>query len=161
VDVSSTTGQGTLFKLTLPLTLAIIDGLIVRCGAERYIIPTLSVRESFRPLPGMITRVQGRSEVVMVRGRLIPLLRLADFFGIESNAKDPLNGIVVVVQSGASVRCLLVDDLLHKQEVVIKNLNEMMVHKNRALAGATILGDGRVGLILDVNAVVHLESQGG
>lgn len=157
VDVSSTPGKGTLFKLTLPLTLAIIDGLIVRCGRERYIIPTLSVRESFRPQPGTITRVQGRAEVVMVRGRLIPLLRLADFFGIDSGSSDPEQGIVVVVQSGASVRCLLVDDLLHKQEVVIKNLNEMMVHKNRALAGATILGDGRVGLILDVNAVVHLE----
>lgn len=159
VDVTSTPGQGTKFKLTLPLTLAIIDGLIIRCGKERYILPTLSVCESFRPQPGMITRVQGRAEVVMVRGRLIPLLRLADYLGVEPVSRDPMHGIIVVVQAGASVRCLLVDDLLHKQEVVIKNLNEMMVQKNRALAGATILGDGKVGLILDVNALVHLDGR--
>jgi len=159
VDISSNPGRGTLFRITLPLTLAIIDGLIVKVGAERYIVPTLSVRESFRPQPGMISRVQGRGEVVNVRGRLVPLLRLYEFFGIEPRSTDPLAGIIIVAQSGADVRCLLVDTLLHKQEVVIKNLNDMMVHKNRALAGAAILGDGRVGLILDVNALVHLEHQ--
>ena len=159
VDISSTDGRGTLFKITLPLTLAIIDGLIVKVGEERYIIPTLSVRESFRPQAGMISRVQGRAEVVNVRGRLIPLLRLYEYFGVPPKSTDPAKSIVVVVQSGTSVRCLLVDNLLHKQEVVIKNLNEMMVHKNRALAGAAILGDGRVGLILDVNSLVHLEAQ--
>lgn len=159
VDISSTPGKGTLFKITLPLTLAIIDGLLVKVGSERFIIPTLSVRESFRPQPGMITRVQNRAEVVNVRGRLIPLLRLYELFGVEPVSTDVTQGIVVVAQSGASLRCLLVDGLLHKQEVVIKNLNDMMVHKNRALAGAAILGDGRVGLILDVNALVHLEAQ--
>ena len=155
VDISSTPGKGTLFKIALPLTLAIIDGLVVGVGAERYIIPTLSARESFRPAAQMISRIQNRAEVVNVRGRLIPLLRLHEIFGIPARATDPTQGIVVVVQSGANVRCLLVDALLHKQEVVIKNLNEMMVHKNPAFAGATILGDGRVGLILDVNALAH------
>jgi len=159
VDISSTAGKGSLFKITLPLTLAIIDGLIVRVGDERYIIPTLSVCESFRPQADMITRVQGRAEVVNVRGRLIPLLRLHELFGIKTAATDPTQGIIIVAQSGADSRCLLVDGLLHKQEVVIKNLNDMMVHKNRALAGAAILGDGRVGLILDVNALVHLDTE--
>jgi two-component system chemotaxis sensor kinase CheA len=157
VDISSRMGQGTLFKIMLPLTLAIIDGLIVRVGEERYIIPTLSVRESFRPRADMISQVQGRAEVVNVRGRLIPLLRLNEWFGSRQKARDATEGIVVMVQSGTSLCCLLVDGLLNKQEVVIKNLNEMLVHKNRALAGAAILGDGRVGLILDVNALVHLE----
>ena len=157
VDISSTPGKGTLFKIALPLTLAIIDGLVIGVGAERYIIPTLSVRESFRPTTEMISRIQNRAEVVNVRGRLIPLLRLHEIFGIPACATDPTRGIVVVVQSGANVRCLLVDALLHKQEVVIKNLNEMMVHKNPAFAGATILGDGRVGLILDVNALAQSE----
>jgi len=157
VDISSRTGQGTLFKIMLPLTLAIIDGLIVRVGEERYVIPTLSVRESFRPRADMISRVQGRAEVVNVRGRLIPLLRLNEWFGTRQNAANAAEGIVVLVQAGTSLRCLLVDGLLNKQEVVIKNLNDMLVHKNRALAGAAILGDGRVGLILDVNALVHLE----
>jgi two-component system, chemotaxis family, sensor kinase CheA len=159
VDIASKPGQGTLFKITLPLTLAIIDGLIVKVGEERYIIPTLSVRESFRPRADMITRVQGAGEVVNVRGRLIPLLRLHESFGVTPASTDPTQGIVVVAQSGANYRCLLVDSLLHKQEVVIKNLNDLMIHKNHALAGAAILGDGRVGLILDVNALVHLENQ--
>ena len=157
VDLSSAQGKGSLFKITLPLTLAIIDGLVVRTGDERYIIPTLSVCESFRPRADMISRIQNRLEVVNVRGQLIPLLRLYELFGVKPASTDPTQGIVVVMQSGASVRCLLVDSLLHKQEVVIRNLNDMMVHKNRALAGATILGDGRVALILDVNALVHLE----
>ena len=159
VDISSKPGKGTLFKIALPLTLAIIDGLVVGVGAERYIIPTLSVRESFRPTAEMISRVQNRAEIVNVRGRLIPLLRLHEIFGIPASTTDLTQGIVVVVQSGANVRCLLVDALLHKQEVVIKNLNEMMVHKNPAFAGATILGDGRVGLILDVNALTQSEKQ--
>ena len=159
VDISSRPGEGTLFKITLPLTLAIIDGLIVKIGEERYIIPTLSVRESFRPRADMISRVQGRAEVINVRGRLIPLLQLHELFGVRPNSTDPTEGIIVVIQSGTSLRCLQVDGLLHKQEVVIKNLNDMMIHKNRALAGAAILGDGQVGLILDVNALVHLEHQ--
>jgi two-component system, chemotaxis family, sensor kinase CheA len=157
VEISSTAGKGTLFKISLPLTLAIIDGLIVGVGAERYIIPTLSVRESFHPTAEMISRVQNRAELVNVRGRLIPLLRLHEIFDLPACATDPTRGIVVVVQSGANVRCLLVDALLHKQEVVIKSLNELMIHKNPAFAGATILGDGRVGLILDVNALTHQE----
>jgi two-component system chemotaxis sensor kinase CheA len=159
VDISSTPGQGTVFKITLPLTLAIIDGLIVKVGEERYIIPTLSVRESFRPKADMITRVQGAAEVVNVRGRLIPLLRLYECFGVRPASTDPTQGIVVVAQVGTSYRCLLVDTLLHKQEVVIKNINDLMVHKNRALAGAAILGDGRVGLILDVNSLVQRDAQ--
>ena len=158
VDISSTPGKGTQFKLTLPLTLAIIDGLIIKVGEERFILPTLSVCESFRPRPEMISRVQGRAEVVNVRGRLIPLLRLYEFLGITPKTTDPTESLVVVVQSGTNLRCLLVDALLHKQEVVIKNLNDMMTHKNRSLAGATILGDGRVGLILDVNNLIHQES---
>ncbi|HTB84802.1 MAG TPA: chemotaxis protein CheA [Candidatus Sulfotelmatobacter sp.] len=157
VEIESKLGTGTKFKISLPLTLAIIDGFIVRVGEERYIIPTLSVRESFRPQPGMVSKIQNKAEVVNVRGRLIPLLRLGETFG-QPPTKNVTDGIAVVVESGAGVRCLLVDALLHKQEVVIKNLNEMMVHKNRLLAGAAILGDGRVGLILDVSALVNLDA---
>ena len=159
VEISSQPGLGTKFKISLPLTLAIIDGFIVKVGEERYILPTLSVRESFRPQPGMVSRVQNRAEVVNVRGRIIPLLRLNELFGISSSSREATDGIVVVVEAGSDLRCLLVDGLLHKQEVVIKNLNDMLVHKNLLLAGAAILGDGLVGLILDVNALVHLQVQ--
>jgi two-component system, chemotaxis family, sensor kinase CheA len=157
VFVSSVHGNGTQFKLSLPLTLAIINGLVVRVGTEQYIIPSISVRESFRPEPGMVTCVQGHGEVVNVRGRLIPLLRLHERFRIVPDSVDPLECIGVVIQAGANSRCLLVDALVTQQEVVIKNLNDLMAHKNRFLAGAAILGDGRVGLILDVNSLVNPE----
>jgi two-component system chemotaxis sensor kinase CheA len=153
VDVESAPGQGTLFRLVLPLTLAIIDGLIVQVGGERYIIPTLLVRESFRPRREMISMVHGRGELVNLRGRLIPMIRLGEHFGVTPAAADPAEGIIVVVQTGVSLKCLLVDGLLHRQEVVIKNVGEMIRQRNASIAGAAILGDGRVGLIIDVNAL--------
>ncbi|MEX0670034.1 MAG: chemotaxis protein CheA [Pirellulales bacterium] len=162
VDVSSVEGRGTTFTLSVPLTLAIIDGLIVGVGDQRYIVPTLSVRESFRLMPGLVTTIQGRGEVVEVRGRLTPILRLGRFLG-DPGAVAPAagsEGIVVVVESGQDCRCLLVDDLLGKQEVVIKSLGDMFRGRT-AFAGAAILGDGRVGLILDVNALVKLKSAAG
>ena len=123
VEIQSLPGQGTTFTILLPLTLAIIDGLLVGVGGERYIIPTLSVRESFRPSPGTVKTVQGRGEVVSVRGRQTPLLRLAHYLGRTSRVIKPEDGIVVVVESGDSARGLLVDELLGKQEVVIKKVS--------------------------------------
>jgi two-component system chemotaxis sensor kinase CheA len=156
VEVAATPGRGTTFTIWVPLTLAIIEGLLVSVGDERYIVPTLSVRESFRPLPGSVTTVQGRGELVSVRGRLTPLLRLGRHLGVAARAEDPAAGIVVVIEAGQDSRCILVDELLGKQEVVIKSLGETF-GRQRAFAGAAILGDGRVGLILDVNALVKLK----
>jgi len=153
VAVSSTPGKGSLFKLIVPLTLAIIDGLIVKIGAERFIIPTLSVRESFRPQAGMVSTVQGRGEIVNVRGRLIPLMRLSQLFGVEGAATDPMAGVIVVVTTGTAVKCILVDSLINRQEVVIKNVGDLVRRANPAVAGAAILGDGRVGLIIDVHVL--------
>jgi len=153
VEVSSAPGQGTLFKMVLPLTLAIIDGLVVTVGGERYIIPTLLVRESFRPRAEMISTLQGRGELVNLRGRLIPMLRLGEQFGVKPAAGTPAEGIIVVVQTGAALKGLLVDGLSHRQEVVIKNVGELIRQRNASIAGAAILGDGRVGLIIDVNAL--------
>ena len=158
IEIDSVEGQGTTFTLYVPLTLAIIEGLLVGIGEERYVIPTLSVRESFRPLPGMVTQVQGRGEVVSVRGRLTPILRLGRHLNTPHTAVDPTQGIVVVVEAGQDSRCLLVDQLIGKQEVVIKSLGEMFRHQTE-FAGAAILGDGRVGLILDINALVKLKSR--
>ena len=156
IEIQSVAGAGTTFTLFVPLTLAIIEGLLVGVGDQRYIIPTLSVRESFRPLPGMVTTVHGRGEMVHVRGRLTPMLRLGDHLHTPVNAVDPTQGIVVVVEAGQDSRCLLVDELIGKQEVVIKSLGEMF-HNQTAFAGAAILGDGRVGLILDIHALVKLK----
>lgn len=160
VEVASDDGRGTTFTLTVPLTLAIIEGLIVGVGDQRYVLPTPAVRESFRPSPGMVTTVQGRGELVDVRGRLVPLLRLGRFLGAPARADEPTEGIVVVVESGQDRRCLLVDDLLGKQEVVIKSLGEVF-RGQAAFAGAAILGDGRVGLVLDIHVLVKRKTPSG
>lgn len=155
VEIQSTLGQGSTFSIYLPLTLAIIDGLIVGVGEQRYILPTLSVREAFRPIDGMISSVQGRGEMISVRGRLLPVLRLHEYLGVQPISIDPTQSIAVVVEAGKEARCIIVDQLLGKQEVVIKSLGESF-SQSRALAGAAILGDGRVGLILDPHALVEL-----
>ena len=160
VEVESVPGKGTRFTTYVPLTLALIEGLLVGVGDQRYIIPTLSVQESFRPLPGAVTTVQGRGELISVRGRLTPLLRLGRHLNTPSKADDPSRGIVVVVESGQDSRCLFVDELIGKQEVVIKSLGDVF-RDQHAFAGAAILGDGRVGLILDVNALVKLKAPAG
>jgi two-component system chemotaxis sensor kinase CheA len=157
VEIQSVEGRGSTFTIYLPLTLAIIDGLIVGVGEQRYILPTLGVRESFRPKPAMLSTVQERGEVVNVRGHLSPLLRLYDHFQVEPRTTDPTEGVVVVVGTERENRCLLVDQLLGKQEVVIKGLGETF-QQAPGLAGAAILGDGSVGLILDVDAFVCLKS---
>ena len=156
IEIESSPGHGSSFKIYLPLTLAIIDGLMVGVGDQRYIIPTLSVRESFRPIPEMISTVHGRGEMVNVRGSLIPLLRLYQYFGLTPRDTDPCQSMVVVVESAHEARCILVDDLLGQQEVVIKSLGDSFKN-NRMLSGAAILGDGRVGLILDPRALVQIQ----
>jgi two-component system chemotaxis sensor kinase CheA len=158
IDISSTLGHGSVFTISLPLTLAIIDGLVVSVGTERYILPTLSVRESFRPTQDMLSTVHERGEMVNVRGRLSPLLRLYEHFDVTPESQDPTQSIVVVVEADGADRCVQVDRLLGKQEVVIKSLGDTF-KRNPSLAGGAILGDGRVGLILDVNSLVKLRTE--
>jgi two-component system chemotaxis sensor kinase CheA len=155
VEIESVFGKGTTFTILLPLTLAIIDGLLVGVGEDRYIIPTLSVRESFRPRPGMVSTVHERGEMVTVRGKQTPVLRLGRFLGSPSKATRPEDGIIVVVESGDTARGLLVDELIGKQEVVIKSLGPAFERQNLA-AGGAVLGDGWVALILDVDTLVKL-----
>jgi len=156
IEIESVPGRGTTFTVSIPLTLAIIEGLLVSVGDQRFVIPTLSVVESFRPEPGRVSVVHGRVELVEVRGRQVPLLRLGPHLGVPAAVADPTRGIVVVVESGSDSRCLLVDDLLGRQEVVIKSLGDMFPPR-AGFAGAAILGDGRVGLILDTTALVRLK----
>jgi two-component system chemotaxis sensor kinase CheA len=154
IEIQSRAGQGTTFSIYLPLTLAIIDGLIVRIGAERFILPTLSVRESFRPTPKMLFTVHGKGEIVDVRGKLLPLIRLNEFLAIDADQTDPTQAVLIVIEADGSQRCVLVDELIGKQEVVIKSIGDTL-HHNPLFAGAAILADGRVGLILEAAALAH------
>ena len=152
VEVQSQPGKGSLFMIRLPLTLAIIDGIIVRVGAERYIIPTIAIQESMHPERKNYNTVHGRGETLLVRGALVPIIRLYDVFGVEPTYTDPCEAIVVVVENEGRRRALMVDELLGKEEVVIKSLGGLQ--DVQGVAGGTILGDGRVGLILDLAGVI-------
>ncbi len=155
VEVDSVHGRGTTFTLSMPLTLAIIEGLVVAVAGQRFVIPALAVRESFRPLPGGISSVHGRGELVRVRGQQVPLIRLDRHLGITGGIADATQAIAIVLEAGSERRCMLVDELVGKQEVVIKPLGELFAGRT-PFAGAAILGDGRVGLILDTLALVRL-----
>lgn len=150
IEIHSSPGAGTTFALKLPLTLAIIDGLVVGVGPERYILPLFVVREMFRPRPETLWTVQQKGETALVRGTLLPVLRLHRSFGVAARSEDPLNSVLVVVEVEGRRFCLVVDELIGKQEVVIKGLGDLFKGVN-GVAGGAILGDGRVGLILDVD----------
>ena len=152
IDIQSKAGCGTTFLLKLPLTLAIIEGLVVVVGVHRYILPIFAVKEMFRPTEATFSSIGGRAEMALVRGRLLPVVRLHRRFGVRPRSEDPCDGLLVVAECVGEPFCVLVDDLVGKQEVVIKSLGEGL--KNiPGIAGGAILGDGRVGLILDMAGV--------
>lgn len=158
IDIQSEPGQGSKFVITLPLTLAIIEGMLVRVGRERYVIPALSIIESFRPTRKQYSTVEGSGEMILSRGRLIPLVRLSNLFDCHSDNDTPWEGLVVIVEYDGKPMCLLLDELLGKEEVVIKSMGEMM-KDIQGIAGGAILGDGQVGLILDMAGIWQLAMQ--
>jgi two-component system chemotaxis sensor kinase CheA len=152
VEIQSKPGQGTTFLLKLPLTLAIIDGLVTAVGRERYIVPLFAVRETFRPTADMLSTVLGRGEVALVRGQLLPVVRLYARFGVEPRTKDPCQAVFIVAEGDRRTYCLMVDGFIGKQEVVLRSLGETL--KNiPGVAGGAILGDGRVGLVLELDGI--------
>ena len=155
VDFTSVPDRGSTMIIRLPLTLAIIDGMIVRVGEHRYILPTISIVESFRPARDDYYTVKGQGEMIKVRKRLLPLVRLDRIVGASGALDNPDEALVVVVENEGESRCLLVDEVLGKQEVVIKSLGERLKYVH-TLAGGTILGDGRVGLILDIAGLFEM-----
>jgi two-component system chemotaxis sensor kinase CheA len=148
VEIDSEVGRGTTFRIKLPLTMAIIDGLVVRVGAERFILPSTSVQMALRPTKEAFTTVHGRGEVLDHRGRILPLHRLHRRFGIAGAIETPWEGIVIIMETNGRVSALLVDEMVNKQEVVIKNLGAFL-HGLAGVAGGAILGDGNIALILD------------
>ncbi len=154
VQLLSEEGKGTTVRIKLPLTMAIIDGMLVKIGKSVYIIPLLSVLESIQPKEEEIKTIEKKGEVIHVRGEYVTLIRSYDFFGIEPLYYNPWEALVVLVESGESRVGLMVDDLIGQQQIVIKSL-DTDVTKSRAVSGAAILGDGNVALILDIHGLIQ------
>ncbi|WP_428386104.1 chemotaxis protein CheW [Nevskia ramosa] len=158
VDLSSPAGSGTRVIIRLPLTLAILDGMSVAVGDDVYILPLGSVIESLQPLPEQVKRMAGQGTVVRVRNEYLPLMDLREWFGLPGQRRLPSEAIVVIVESEGRKLAMQIDELVGQQQVVIKSL-EANYRRVRGVSGATILGDGRVSLIIDVGAIVRLSSQ--
>ena len=154
IEVSSQLGKGTALKLKLPLSLAIIEGMLIRVGKEMFVLPLLLVTETLRPLPNQQKRFKNRGELIDIRGQYLPLVRLHQRLKIEEAIDKPEEGLLIVVQQGTQKYCLLVDSIEDQLPVVIKSLEEHFVHIP-GIAGATILGDGSVCFILDVAAILN------
>lgn len=154
IEIESTLGSGTVFRLRLPLTLAIIDGMIVRVGQSRFVVPTLSIEQSFRPNAEDVHHVVDRGECVHVRGAVLPVYRLKEIFDQADGGADLGEGILIVVEVDGHRSCLFVDEILGQQQVVIKSLG-MSRERNVGLSGGAIMTDGRVALIIDVGTLVE------
>jgi two-component system chemotaxis sensor kinase CheA len=163
VEVRSVTDKGSTFFIRLPLTLAIVDGMIVKVSNERYIIPTLNIQESFKPKENEYFTVKGEGEMIKVRNTLIPLIRLDRLFGLNGSGSSeqiriaPWEKLVVVVENQEKKKCLLVDELIGQEEIVIKSLGGWL-KEIKGVAGSVIMGDGRVGLILDIGSIFQMVS---
>ncbi len=155
IDIKSKRGQGTTFSIRLPLTLAILDGQLVRVGDHIYILSLLSIIESLRVNPKFVNSMAGRAEVYKLREEYIPVLRLYNLFEIEPGTTRLDEGLLVIVEGDGQKIGLFVDELLSQQQIVIKNL-DTNYRQVQGVSGATILGDGSVALILDVAGLVKL-----
>jgi two-component system chemotaxis sensor kinase CheA len=158
IDIRSARGFGTTILISLPLTLAILDGMSIRCGEEIYILPLGFVVESLQPARADIKEIAGEGRVVKVRGEYLPLIPLYQMFNITPTCTDPSEGILVILETEGRKAALFVDELVGQQQVVVKNL-ESNYRKVAGISGATILGDGGVALILDVAALLRSSRQ--
>jgi two-component system chemotaxis sensor kinase CheA len=139
----------------LPLTLAIIEGMNVRLGDEKFIIPLNSIIEFTQPRENQLKSVEGRGEIVQIRDEYITLARLYKVLDLEADVKDPTEGIVIIVKEEERKTCLLVDEILGQQQAVIKSLEDNYTYVE-GMSGATILGDGSVAMILDIPTITKM-----
>lgn len=154
VEIHSVPGEGTVFTMALPLTLAILDGMIVRLGDQRYVVPLANVIETVRPEADQVKPTSPTSEVIELRGQYLSVRRVGELFGFRAQERrSPEDSVVIIVESEAGHVGLMVDTIDNRREVVIKSLEDNL-HPIRGLGGATILGDGSIALILDIDALV-------
>jgi len=158
ISLESTPGQGMTIQIRIPLTLAIIDGMKLRVGSLVFIVPMLSIQESFKPNDGDVFLDPDGSEMLMIRGECYPVLRLYRIFGIESDFENLDDGILVMITTDTTTFCLFVDELIGEQQAVIKPLPEYIQKHNigmHGIGGCAVLGDGSISLIIDINSLVQ------
>jgi two-component system chemotaxis sensor kinase CheA len=159
IEIRNEVGRGARFIITLPLTLAIVDGQSIAVGKQNYIVPLISIIESLQIKQGALNRVAGQGEVFSFRGDYVPVIRLHEIFGVEPRAHELHQGLIVIVEGDGRRVGLFVDDLLGQQQVVIKSLETNYGHID-GVSGATILGDGSVALILDLPGIIRRAGAG-
>lgn len=155
IEIDSVPGEGSTFITRFPLTMAIINGMIVRVGNEKYIIPTVSIRQLLRPEQKLCNTVAGKGETINVMGNLMPLVRLYDLLHIQPEHEHPWEAVTVVIEGENGAKCILVDEIIGEEEVVIKSLGEGLKGV-RGVSGGAIMGDGSVGLIMDPEGLFEL-----
>jgi two-component system chemotaxis sensor kinase CheA len=157
VTIDSFEGRGTVITLKIPLTLAIIDGMNIRVGKSRFTIPTTAIKESFRPNASSIITDPNGNEMIMVRGNCYPIQRLNVIYGVETEVKDFTDGILIMVEQEENNLCLLADELIGQQQVVVKALPDYIKNyrKIHGITGCTLLGDGSISLILDISSLMN------
>ena len=159
IEIKSTEGQGSTFIVKLPLTLAIIEGITFALGAQIYIMPLISIIEQIKVKNEQVKPFEGKGEMIKIREEYLPLIRLHKVFEIDTQVENIEDGIVVVVEAGYRKCAIFVDELLDQQQVVIKSLDSAF-DKHAGIAGGTILGDGRIALIIDIQGLVNMSLQG-
>ncbi len=155
VDISSVEGKGSKFTLRIPLTLAIMEAMLIRVGDSKFALPILSIRESFRPNPNSITVTMDGLEVVKVRQEILPIMRLHDLFSLESDSEKLEEGILIIIEARERKVCLFADEIVGQQQAVIKGLSDY-IGKVPGVTGCMILGDGSIGLILDIESLIDM-----
>lgn len=158
IEVQTTEGQGCTFIMRMPLTMAITDGMIVKVGSQRYILPTANIHKAVRPQESDIHTVNQRAEMLSFRDEMVPVIRLYRFFDIPDSLTDLTSGLLVVIGEGKQRCALFVDELLGQTQVVTKLLGKGM-NNVPGIAGGAIMGDGTVGLILDASGIVSIARQ--
>jgi len=159
IEIKSSEGVGSTFALKLPLTLAIIEGITFSLGKEIFVMPLLSIIEQLKVKREQVKPFEGKGEMINIRGEYIPLIRLHNVFDVDTNVVDIEEGIVVVSEAGYRKCAVFVDELLDQQQVVIKSLDSAF-EKHSGVAGGTILGNGRIALIIDIQGLVNKTLQG-
>ena len=155
IDIASRPGNGSTFTLRIPLTLAIVDAMLVRVGEGKYMIPTLTIRESLVPVKEQVTVTPEGREILRLREEMVPIIRLYDVFGCRPGAEKLKDGILIVAEDSGRSFAFFVDEIIGQQQTVIKGLPEYIGESN-GFSGCTILGDGSVSLIVDVGAVSEM-----